>query len=160
MAVISEAKPITSFLDLIAFSEGTSSSPITKNDGYDVIVSGIHGPQIFEEYDIHPFARGRRPIVVRLNPLLESTASGRYQLLLRYWAGYRSLLHYTDFSPLVQDQIAVELLKERHAIPMLLAGDIESAITACCEAWASFPGNKYREGGHSMETLVAKYKSF
>ncbi len=38
---------LKNFLDLIAWSEGTNTSPLTKNDGYDVIVSGVTGPEGF-----------------------------------------------------------------------------------------------------------------
>jgi muramidase (phage lysozyme) len=162
MAVISLAeaggKNVIAFLDLIAFSEGTSTDPITKNDGYDVIVDGVQGRQIFEDYDHHPFSSGRRPIIVREDPYLESTASGRYQILLRTWASYRSILHYTDFTPETQDRIALELIKERHALPFLLAGNmVTGAIKSCSNIWASLPGNEYAQGGKPMSVLVAKY---
>ena len=39
------------FLDMLAYSEGTSTSPATKDRGYDVIVTGIDGkPEIFTDY--------------------------------------------------------------------------------------------------------------
>jgi len=162
MAVISPAeaggKNVVAFLDTIAWSEGTSTSSVTKNDGYDDIVEGIQGKFIFEDYDFHPFAKGRRPIIVREDPFLESTASGRYQILLRTWASYRSILHYTDFEPITQDHIALELIRERHALPFLLAGNmVTGAIKACSNIWASLPGNEYAQGGKPMSVLVAKY---
>lgn len=151
-------KNVVAFLDLLAFSEGTSTSRVTANDGYDVIVEGVQGKQVFEDYDFHPFAKGRRPIIVREDPYLESTASGRYQILLRTWASYRSILHYTDFEPITQDRIALELVRERHALPFLLAGNmVTGAIKACSNIWASLPGNEYHQGGEPMSILVAKY---
>lgn len=162
MAVLSlsEAggKNVLAFLDTIAWSEGSSTSSVTRNDGYDVIVEGVQGKQVFEDYDFHPFAKGRRPIIVREDPYLESTASGRYQILLRTWASYRSVLHYIDFTPETQDRIALELIKERHALPFLLAGNmVVGAIKSCSQIWASLPGNEYGQGGKSMSILVAKY---
>ena len=47
-------KKLKAFFDLIAFSEGTSTSPYTKNDGYDIIVDGLNSPHIFEDYRGHP----------------------------------------------------------------------------------------------------------
>jgi len=36
------------FLDVVATSEGTCTSPATKNNGYDVIVTGVDGkPEVF-----------------------------------------------------------------------------------------------------------------
>ena len=56
---------VKAFLDLIAWSEGTSTSPVTQNQGYDVIVTGVDGPAVFTDYSDHPFADGRAPVVVR-----------------------------------------------------------------------------------------------
>ena len=56
---------LKAFLDLIAYSEGTSTSSVTKNDGYDVIVTGVDGPSIFTDYSDHPFANGGSVVVRR-----------------------------------------------------------------------------------------------
>ena len=148
---------LTAFLDLIAFSEGTSTSPATKNDGYDVIVSGLDGPEVFTDYSDHPFAKGRPAKTIRESPLLRSTASGRYQLLLRYWRAYQTSLRLPDFSPASQDAVAVQQMRDRHAVDMVEAGNIEGAIEACGPIWASFPNNEYGQGGHSMDALLAEY---
>jgi muramidase (phage lysozyme) len=148
---------IVRFLDLLAFSESTCTSLLTKNHGYDVIVSGIDGPEVFTDYRDHPFARGRLAKTVRRVPLLTSSASGRYQLLVRYWRVYRQQLHLPDFSPLSQDLVAIQQIRERRAILPLLADDVQTAIGLCSNIWASLPGNSYGQGGHTMGTLLAKY---
>jgi muramidase (phage lysozyme) len=51
-------------------------------------------------------------------------------------------------------------MKERGAVALVEAGNIQGAIEACSNIWASFPGNSYGQGGHSMDTLLAKYESF
>lgn len=151
-----EASPnLLRFLDLIAWSEGTSTSPLTKCDGYDVIVSGIYGRNVFDDFSDHPFDHGRAPIVVRANPLLQSTASGRYQLMRHWWQAYRVELKLDDFSPRSQDLVAVQQIRERNALPLIEAGNFEAAIEACSNIWASFPGNDYGQGAHSMATLLA-----
>jgi muramidase (phage lysozyme) len=144
------------FLDLIAFSEGTSTSPNTHNDGYDVIVSGIDGHHEFTDFSGHPFSNGRPAIVINHSGLT-STASGRYQLLARFYAVYKNELNLPDFSPVSQDKIALQQIRERHAIPDILAGNIQSAITKCCTIWASFPGNDFGQGGKSMEALLTRF---
>lgn len=149
---------LKSFLDTIAFAEGTSTSPITQNDGYDVIVSGITGPSIFTDYSDHPFAKGGY-VTVRAVPLLQSTAAGRYQLLARYWNVYKAQLNLPDYSPESQDAVALQQMKERHAIDMVLAGNVEGAIAACSSIWASFPGAPYGQGGKSMDALLGHYDS-
>lgn len=148
------------FLDLTAHSEGASNSPITVANGYDVIVTGVDGPEVFTNYGDHPFAPsstypgGRPPRIIRRVPLLESTASGRYQILLRYFMVYKRQLHLPDFSPVSQDKVAIEMIKERRAIPHIISGDIEAAITLCATTWASMPGNNYGQGSHSMASLL------
>lgn len=146
------------FLDLIAWSEGTSTHPLTKNDGYDVVVTSVAGPEIFTDYSDHPFAAGRTPNVVRRNPLLTSTASGRYQLLLRYWRAYQEMLHLQDFGPASQDAVALRQMQEQGARRSLAEGDIETAIYQCANIWASFPGNVYAQGGHAVGELLPKYQ--
>ena len=148
---------LQAFLALIGWSEGTSTSPVTKNQGYDVIVTGINGPQVFTDYSDHPFAHGGS-VTVRAVPLLISTAAGRYQVLARYWNAYRQQLHLPDFSPHSQDAVAIQQIRERHALPMIEAGDVQGAIEACSNIWASFPGNSYGQGGHSMDALLEEYK--
>ncbi len=151
---------LVQFLDLIAFSEGTSTSPHTQNDGYDVIVSGVDGHHEFTDYSDHPFANGQPAIVIRNGPpQLTSTASGRYQLLARFYKVYKQQLGLPDFSPVSQDKIALQQIRERHAIADILAGNIESAIEKCSGIWASFPGNDYGQGGKSMPALLAHYQS-
>ena len=163
MAVISSteagAPELVRFLDMIAHSEGTSEHPLTRHDGYDVIVSSIEGPSIFTDFSDHPFASGRAPQVVRAAPRLLSTAAGRYQLLLRYWPSYRTELGLTDFSPLSQDRVALRQIREARAFPDIEAGRISQAITRCSSLWASFPGNVYGEGGRSMEHLGAWWQN-
>ena len=151
---------LKAFLDLIAWSEGTSTSPITQNNGYDVIVTGINGPSRFSDYSDHPFAKGGA-VQWQLDPPEFSTAAGRYQILARYWNVYKGQLNLRDFSPASQDAVALQMMKERKAIPLIMLGEdihIAAAITACSSAWASFPGNNYGQGGHNMSVLVEKYK--
>lgn len=147
---------LKAFLNLIAWSEGTSTSPLTRNDGYDVIVTGINGPAVFTEYGDHPFANGGS-VVVRENPRLVSTAAGRYQLLARYWNIYRVQLEIPAFTPIAQDGVALQQMKERGVTDI---DDVGAAIHACANIWASLPGNNYGQGGHSIDTLISKYQEF
>ena len=151
---------IAAFLSLIAWSEGTSRSPLTVNNGYDVIVTSVLGPAIFTDYSDHPFAPqfNRQPIIVRANPLLESTAAGRYQLLYRWWVPYKVQLQLADYSPASQDAVAIEQIKERGGIALIAAGDIQGAIAACANIWASFPGNDDQQGGNTMAALLDQYQ--
>jgi muramidase (phage lysozyme) len=143
-------------LDLLAWSEGTSTDPITQNDGYDVIVSGESGRSIFTDYSDHPFAHGRPPVLVR--PGLRSTASGRYQIMLHTWLPYKAALRLTDFSPASQDAVALQLIHERGAIPFVEEGDIATAARLCANIWASLPGSPYGQPTHPLEAVLAKWQ--
>ena len=71
------------FLTMLAISEGTATSPITKCNGFDVIVTGADGnPEIFTDFSDHPFNNGRKSKIINSNGLT-SNASGRYQFMLR-----------------------------------------------------------------------------
>jgi muramidase (phage lysozyme) len=150
-------KAVEAFLSLIAWSEGTSTHPLTKDDGYDVIVTGVNGREVFVNYADHPFQH-RGPQIVRREPLLQSTAAGRYQILLRVWRHYTQSLGLAGFGHKTQDTIALQLIKERIPLDRIAAGNIEDVIRACANCWASFPGNDYSQGGHTIETLTAQYR--
>lgn len=139
------------FLDMLAHSEGTSTNPATKNNGYDVIVTGIDGkPEIFTDYSNHPFA-SRKPKTINRNGL-KSTASGRHQFLVHDWAHYRSLLGLQDFGPASQDKWAMQLIRERGALAAIDAGDFATAVMKCRNIWASLPGAGYP--GQHMKKLA------
>jgi muramidase (phage lysozyme) len=141
--VIAASANLRAFLDTIAWAEGTSTSPATRNNGYDVIVTGADGrPEIFSDYDAHPFAAGRAPKLINSTGL-KSTASGRYQHMLRDWAHYRDLLRLPDFGPASQDAWAVQLIRERRALLLIEAGRFADAVAAVSNLWASLPGANY-----------------
>ena len=141
---------VVAFLDMIAWSEGTDNGRQPTNDrGYDVLVGG----KLFTSYKTHP------NVLVTLNPKLKSTAAGRYQLLNRYYKAYAALLKLPDFSPLSQDLIAIQQIKERKAIDLIKQGKIQEAIACCSNIWASLPGAGYGQHEQKMSTLITIYKS-
>ncbi len=143
----------TAFLDMLAFSEGTSTCPATRNNGYDVIVTGIDKkPEIFTNYETHPFANGRKSKVINSRGLT-SNASGRYQFMLKDWVHYRNLLKLPDFGPEAQDKWALQLIRERRALPDIDAGNFAAAVSKCRNIWASLPGAGYGQPEHSIEKL-------
>jgi muramidase (phage lysozyme) len=128
-------------LDMLAWFEGTDNGKqATKDCGYDVIVGG----QLFKSYADHP------RVLVDLPKLkIQSTAAGRYQLLRRYYDAYKKTLGLKDFTPLSQDLIALQQIRERRALPLIQAGKIPEAIKAVSNIWASLPGAGY--GQHEQE---------
>ncbi|HBK4813221.1 TPA: glycoside hydrolase family 104 protein [Enterobacter asburiae] len=153
------SKNLKAFLDTLAWSEGTSTSPATKCNGYDVIVTGVDGkPEIFTDFSDHPFNKGRPSKQIN-GKGLTSNASGRYQFMLKDWAHYKAQLGLPDFGPESQDKWAIQLIKERKALPDIEAGNITSAVSKCRNIWASLPGAGYGQREHRMEEMIARYKA-
>ena len=145
------------FLDMLAVSEGTSTSPATKDNGYDVIVTGLDGvPEVFDDYRDHPFANGRKSKIINSKGLT-SNASGRYQFMLRDWFHYRALLHLKDFGPESQDLWAIQLIRERGALPLIDMGTFDVAVARVSNLWASLPGAGYGQPEHRIEKLRTAY---
>lgn len=141
---------VVAFLDMLAWSEGTDNGrQATKDRGYDVIVGG----QLFNGYADHP-----RVLVDLPRLKIQSTAAGRYQLLRRYFDAYRRTLGLKDFSPLSQDLIALQQMRERRALPLIQAGKITEAIAAVRNIWASLPGAGYGQHEHKLDNLLAIYR--
>ncbi|WP_416058421.1 lysozyme [Stenotrophomonas maltophilia] len=141
---------VLAFLDMLAWSEGTDNGKQpTKDRGYDVIVGG----QLFRGYADHP------RVLVDLPKLkIQSTAAGRYQLLRKYYDAYRKTLGLNDFSPLSQDKIALQQIRERRALPLIQAGKITEAIKAVSNIWASMPGAGYGQHEQKLADLLAVYR--
>lgn len=154
------------FLDMIAFSEGvrTGQHPLTQHDGYDVIVTGVEGPEIFRDFSAHPFAPEypgnggyKRPSRQVNRAGLTSNAAGRYQHMLKDWAHYRDQLQLRDFGPESQDLWALQLIRERGALPLIDAGNFAVAVRACSNLWASLPGAGYGQHENAIERLQVAY---
>jgi len=153
------------FLDMLAVSEGTSTSPATRCRGYDVIVTGIDKkPEVFTDFSDHPFAGGRKSKVINSRGLT-SNASGRYQFMLKDWAHYRNVLGLGDklrypegsFGPAAQDAWALQLIRERGALPLIDIGQFDLAVQRVSNLWASLPGAGYGQPEHKLETLQIAY---
>jgi len=135
------------FLDLIRYSEGTSTVR-GSDDGYNVLFGG----ELFPSYADHP----RKLITLPINGRpVASTAAGGYQLLSRYWDAYHKSLSLTGgFTPENQDRVAIQQIRERRALDDIKAGRIAEAIAKCSNIWASFPGNNYGQNPHKLEKLL------
>jgi muramidase (phage lysozyme) len=153
MARISAAQAggpnVLAFLDMLAWSEGTDRpGQSTHDQGYDVIVGG----GLFAGYSDHP-----RKLIPLPRLGIKSTAAGRYQLLSRYYDAYKRQLELQDFSPVSQDKIAIQQIRERRALPDIQAGRIAEAVARCRNIWASLPGAGYGQHEHVLDDLIDHY---
>lgn len=144
------------FLDMLAYSEIGPALLAVSDNGYNVIVgSTAEKPILFDSYDDHPnlpqkFTIGQTTTI--------SSAAGRYQLLHRYWIEYKMQLNLPDFSPASQDAVALQQLKERHALTDIEAGMIANAVSRCSNIWASLPGAGYGQHTNSLQAILAVYR--
>jgi muramidase (phage lysozyme) len=123
------------FLDVIGASEGTSKIPNSDN-GYGSLVGG----GVFNDYSVHP-----NPHIWIKSINAFSTASGRYQVLHRFWMIYRKQLNLDlckggAFGHEAQDKIALQMLDERRALIAIDSGDFKRAVRLASDCWVSLPG--------------------
>lgn len=157
-AVMEISKNLKAFLQMLKYSEGTSTSSATKCDGYDVIVTGVDGKaEVFTNFSDHPFAGGRKSKVINSKGLT-SNAAGAYQFMLHDWAHYKALLKLPDFSPASQDKWCIQLIRERSALALIEAGQITQAIAKCRNLWASLPGAGYGQHENALTKLLNYYQ--
>ncbi len=150
---------LCAFLDAIARAEigpAMLADPRTDN-GYRVLVGSLPGRlSLFDDYSDHPLAHGRG---IEWAPGRYSTAAGRYQILSRYWPHYRDQLGLADFGPVNQDRYAIQQIREQRALSDVHAGRIPTAIGKCRNIWASLPGAGYGQHEHTLDTLIAAYRT-
>lgn len=140
---------ISSFLDVIAYAEGTYGDHGTgdKEHGYKQCFAGYH----FTSYKNHPMITitafmGKKK--------LYSSAAGRYQLLDTTWTFIQKKLNLRNFGPIEQDIAALYLLDKQKAIPDILGNKLISAFKKTNKIWASFPGSPYGQPRKNMKILV------
>lgn len=147
-------------LGMISRSEGT-------NGNYDVMVFGTvisspNFPQLIGKKDVRIPSYERYPnILVAVNSKLKSSAAGKYQILRATYASSAASMNIRDFSPHSQDLLAVELIRNRGAIPFILKGDIEGALTKTTlnKEWASLSGAGYGQHENKLKDLIAWFHS-
>lgn len=136
------------FLDMIAYAEGTSGP-----NGYRTLFGG----GLFSDFADHP--RQRFQFTNSLGQQLTTTAAGRYQFLIRTWDALAAKLGLPDFGPDSQDLAALELIRERGALPDVQAGRVPTAIGKVAKVWASLPGAGYAQPERKLTTLIAQYRA-
>ena len=137
------------FLDTIAYSEIGSALLALSDDGYNVLVGSTPDrPLLFNDYSDHPNV---------FNSICNSTAAGRYQELHRYWVVYKAQLGLTDFGHDSQDAVALQQIKECHALDDIESGHLASAVAKCAHIWASLPGAGYNQHENSLIALQDAY---
>lgn len=143
------------FLDTIAYSELGPALIALSDNGYNCIVGSTpSNPILFESYADHPRMLSKLPKIG-----IKSTAAGKFQILARYFDAYKKQLNLPDFSPDSQDKIALQMIKECHALDDVDVGRFEVALTKCASRWASLPNSTYGQHVNKLSDLQAAYEA-
>lgn len=136
---------LKAFLDTLAWSEIGPQLLALSDNGYNICVGSTpKNPILFRSYATHPRLH---------NDATNSDAAGRYQLMGRYYNPYMAQLGLHDFGHDSQDKIAVQLIRECHALDDIEAGRFDDAVNKCRSRWASLPGAGYGQHEQAIEAL-------
>jgi muramidase (phage lysozyme) len=139
-----EHKNVRAFLKAIRLGEGTDDG----DAGFYRIVGG----QMFTDDSVHPRVKVWIP-----RYSVYSTAAGAYQIIWPTWQGLCRQYGFTDFTPETQDEAAVALIAEKHALEDVMFGELERAIERCASIWASLPGSTSGQRQEQYEAVEAAY---
>lgn len=145
---------LRAFLQMIAVSELTARLLAISDNGYNVLVGSTPDHlRLFPSYADHP-----RQLIDLPRFGVKSTAAGRYQILARYFDTYKKQLGLQDFSPVSQDAIAVQMIRECGALADIEAGRLTIAVNKCRTRWASLPGAGYGQHENDIDTLALAFR--
>lgn len=147
------------FLHAVTCSEIGPALMALTDQGYSCLVGATPERLLtFPSFVDHPNV---------FNAALDSTAAGAYQLLHMWWAdhtvngkvqrGYKTMLGLHDFSPLSQDKVALQQIRECNALPDIDAGNFSHAIALCSRIWASLPGSPWGQHENQIAQLQGYY---
>lgn len=152
---------VSAFLATIRHSEGTdrAADPYRVVFGYKHTIVNLSGhPTSTGEWMGEPLADAMC-IAAGLNPPCKSTAAGAYQITHSTWEGLKAILKLSDFTGPSQDDAAIQLIKNKHALDLVFAGRVADAITACRGIWASLPGSNVGQPTRTFTDLINIYAS-
>jgi lysozyme len=153
---------ISAFLYMIRSTEHVYPRDVVNDAAYSI----FYGGSKFQSFRDHPVITGEKRGVTLsdamckaagLKPGCVSTSAGAYQLIKPTCVRLRDKLGLPDFSPLSQDQAAVELLDEIGATNLILAGDIEGAIHKASRIWASLPGSSAQQNPKALSYALNRF---
>lgn len=164
MAIITTEKAggsnVCAFLDMLAISELGEKLIAHSDNGYNVIVGSYYISETNKNLDLMTSYKDHPRKLINLPKLgIKSSAAGRYQILMKFYDAYKVQLKLPDFSPLSQDLIALQLIRECKALDLIKQGKIAQAIYACKSRWASLPGAGYGQNEHTVDHLLKAFTS-
>ncbi len=143
---------IQAFLQMISKSEGTFDA-----GGYAAMFGSTPSkPLLFTDYTDHP--RKRFSFKDSTGKVNYTDASGKYQILSRWWDPVKVKLGLPDFSPHSQDLWAVNKLSELNCVKLIMDGHFHEALKRAASGWASLPGAGYNQRENKVQACEEWYK--
>lgn len=136
---------VRQMLDYIAQAEGTFGKGL---NGYDIAFGG----ERISDLSRHPGKKYKFKQTDGKENI--TTAAGRYQILADTSKNLAKRLGLKDFGPEAQDLMALELMREKGALPDVLAGNYEQAINKLGTVWASLPSSPYAQPKKTMQEIL------
>ena len=112
------------FLALIRYAESNKQE---RPDAYHRRNGGSH----FYDMHRHPGPKAKGAI---------SSASGAYQITLKTYEELVSRSGPSDFSERSQDELALQILREKGVLPLIWDGQLQGAFAMLNRTWNSLPG--------------------
>lgn len=146
------------FLAMLRHSEGTDRAP----DPYRVVYGFSH---TIADLTDHPAITGEWTgvSIANLGPQYAhsiSTAAGAYQINKPTWLELKAILRLPQppyFTAICQDAAAIALIREKGALELVNAGQLEPAIGRLRDTWASLPGGSSGQPERSFAALADVY---
>lgn len=155
---------INAFLSTISHSEGTDrvGEPYRCCYAFKHLIVGFayhpheKQPDGSREWGGEPLT-DKQCIDAGLRPPCISSAAGRYQITLPTYERLRGILKTHGFGPQVQDDMAIQLIKEKGALDLVMGGQVTDALEKCSGIWASLPGSTSGQPQAEIADLIHTY---
>jgi len=157
------SKNLAAFLYMIRSTEHRYPQDVVNNACYNIFYGGAR----FSNMADHPVNTGELKGVplpdhicaaAGLGAGCVSTAAGAYQIIKPTWNRVREIApRLPDFSPASQDEAAIRILNEAGVIPLIQAGEIDSAIKKASKIWASLPYSAAQQNPKQLAYATDRY---
>jgi muramidase (phage lysozyme) len=145
---------LPAFLYVIRKAEGTAAP-----NGYKYLFGSRYDKErLFKSFADHP--RVYTSFKDKTGKQLRTSAAGAYQFIVPTWNALAKRLGLKDFSPANQDKAAIELIREKGALPDIEAGRFEVALKKVRKIWASLPNSGHNQPERSLSDAIKWYKEY
>lgn len=143
------------FLMSIRYAEGTTGA-----EGYQALFGWRQGNgKIFNSFADHP--RQYFSYTDLSSKTIRTSAAGAYQITATTYDLLRKKYpQLSGFSPAMQDQMALALIKDVGALADVENGRLETAVRKCRKIWASLPNSDVNQPTRSNKQITAAYTKY